>query len=297
MYLQIDSRWPLVWRSPSTFQCGIDSPRAVITDIDGAEEQLVRLLAHGTRISDLHRLARTQGLSQARVDQILKELSSVLIPPAGHSGDTKTSSHGGSSYRENFRNVNVIIHPESVDNQIMRAVFTAAGAQVSLASSAHSTPREHPFTRTLETPLQSSTTAVSLPLMLICAHFAVRPRLYQQWVHHDTPHVPVVFSDSSVRVGPLVVPGKTACLFCVDLNRRDNEPEWPTIATQLLERKAPTHTAALTSLAASLLVKSVESWVAQGRSELLNQQASISYDTHAISHTRVDTHPLCTCCD
>jgi bacteriocin biosynthesis cyclodehydratase domain-containing protein len=34
-------------------------------------------------------------------------------------------------------------------------------------------------------------------------------------------------------VGPLVVPGRTSCLRCADLHRRDADPRWPLLAAQL----------------------------------------------------------------
>jgi hypothetical protein len=37
-------------------------------------------------------------------------------------------------------------------------------------------------------------------------------------------------------VGPLVLPGRTTCLRCVDLTRSDLDPDWPTLAAQLATR-------------------------------------------------------------
>ena len=34
-------------------------------------------------------------------------------------------------------------------------------------------------------------------------------------------------------VGPLVVPGASACLRCLDLTRTDHDPGWPAVAVQL----------------------------------------------------------------
>ncbi|MDP9240824.1 MAG: TOMM precursor leader peptide-binding protein, partial [Actinomycetota bacterium] len=34
-------------------------------------------------------------------------------------------------------------------------------------------------------------------------------------------------------VGPLVSPGRSSCLRCADLHRRDRDPVWPAIASQL----------------------------------------------------------------
>ena len=39
-------------------------------------------------------------------------------------------------------------------------------------------------------------------------------------------------------VGPLVIPGRTACLSCLDLTRADRDPAWPLILAQLDGRQA-----------------------------------------------------------
>ena len=40
-------------------------------------------------------------------------------------------------------------------------------------------------------------------------------------------------------VGPLVVPGRTACTACLHAHRADHDPDWPMLAAQLLSRPAP----------------------------------------------------------
>ena len=40
-------------------------------------------------------------------------------------------------------------------------------------------------------------------------------------------------------VGPLVLPGSTGCLRCLDLHRCDRDPDWPLVAAQLDHRRPP----------------------------------------------------------
>ena len=47
------------------------------------------------------------------------------------------------------------------------------------------------------------------------------------------PHLLVEVRDTVGTVGPLVVPGSTACLRCLDLARSDLDPGWPAVAAQL----------------------------------------------------------------
>ena len=71
---------------------------------------------------------------------------------------------------------------------------------------------------------------------------AVRPL-----VDHRVPHLLAEVRDDVGVVGPLVLPGTTACLHCVDLTRSDRDPDWPALATQLAttQRATPTCDAAL----------------------------------------------------
>src|SRR5215813_1458026 len=51
-------------------------------------------------------------------------------------------------------------------------------------------------------------------------------------------HLAVMAGEAIGVVGPLVVPGRTACLLCLDYVRAGNDPAWPLILTQI-ERKRP----------------------------------------------------------
>jgi bacteriocin biosynthesis cyclodehydratase domain-containing protein len=46
-------------------------------------------------------------------------------------------------------------------------------------------------------------------------------------------HLPVYIGEAIGVVGPLVQPGRTACLRCLDLARADRDPAWPLILAQL----------------------------------------------------------------
>lgn len=58
-------------------------------------------------------------------------------------------------------------------------------------------------------------------------------------MRHDVPHLPLVVRQDGVRVGPVVIPGRTACTVCADLARTDSDPAWPALATQLRVLPSP----------------------------------------------------------
>ncbi len=55
----------------------------------------------------------------------------------------------------------------------------------------------------------------------------------------DVVHLPVVLSATTATVGPVIAPGLTACLSCLDATRRREDASWPLIAAQLLARAQP----------------------------------------------------------
>lgn len=61
------------------------------------------------------------------------------------------------------------------------------------------------------------------------------PVLVERLLRDGTPHLLAVMRETSVVLGPLVLPGRTACLRCLDLHRSDRDPAWPVVAAQLLQ--------------------------------------------------------------
>lgn len=47
------------------------------------------------------------------------------------------------------------------------------------------------------------------------------------------PHLLASAFEGHGTVGPLVLPGETACLHCLDLTRRDHDPAWPIVTARL----------------------------------------------------------------
>ena len=59
---------------------------------------------------------------------------------------------------------------------------------------------------------------------------------FAHYLREDIPHLPVSFEPGRVTVGPLVVPGSSACLACRDAHATDRDPAWPLLHTQMIGR-------------------------------------------------------------
>ena len=66
----------------------------------------------------------------------------------------------------------------------------------------------------------------------------------------QVPHLAVSASEAIGIVGPLVLPGRSACLRCLDLTRAERDPAWPLILAQLAGHAATSPVACDAVLAA-----------------------------------------------
>jgi bacteriocin biosynthesis cyclodehydratase domain-containing protein len=64
------------------------------------------------------------------------------------------------------------------------------------------------------------------------------PELAGRLIRAGIPHLAVTAEEAIGVIGPLVRPGRTACLRCVDLTRTALAPAWPLILAQLVRRTA-----------------------------------------------------------
>ena len=70
-------------------------------------------------------------------------------------------------------------------------------------------------------------------LVVLVGHGALDPHRYDGLLREDVAHLAVLVRERDVVVGPLVLPGRSACLRCLDLHRRDRDPQWPRLVPQL----------------------------------------------------------------
>lgn len=94
-------------------------------------------------------------------------------------------------------------------------------------------------------PLPEGTTP---DLVVLASPWAAADPLATRWQRSGTAHVVATVRGETGVVGPFVVPGRTSCLRCADLHRRDADPWWPTLAAQLTAGEAPPSGATVTCL-------------------------------------------------
>lgn len=78
----------------------------------------------------------------------------------------------------------------------------------------------------------------TLDLVISVSNDVTDERLQAELMHREHPHLPVVLRDRDVLIGPLVVPGQTACIECIDRHRADQDPQWLDICRTMRLRAA-----------------------------------------------------------
>ena len=117
-------------------------------------------------------------------------------------------------------------------------------------------------------------------------------------VPEDTPHLLAEVRETVGVVGPLVLPGRSACLRCVDLTRTDLDPAWPAVAAQLAS-PSRTRTACDGTLAVAVAVHAAFQVLAlvDGTNDpaTLDGTLELALPDYRWRRRRWPVHPACGC--
>lgn len=172
--------------------------------------QVIRELSKGIPEVGVSALARSLGVAAADVDALLGMLSAVIVST-------------GSALRVG---VEVVDDPAAEHARQIRDGLHDLGIDASLTVSGHKDA-----------------------VVMVAAH-GLHPRRAAAWMREDIPHIGIVLGPGDAEVGPLVLPGQSACLSCVAAHERDRDPAWPLVAAQLIGRGDPVGPASLAAEAA-----------------------------------------------
>lgn len=127
--------------------------------------------------------------------------------------------------------------------------------------------------------------------------------LVDGWMRAGTPHLIVRLTEGAATVGPFVVPGKTACLRCLDAHHTDADPAWPLLVTQYASMTTRDRADGVPEPVDNLIATVALAWTArdltsyaEGRSPS-TWSTTIRFDPHLTSlRTQAwQRHPACGC--
>jgi hypothetical protein len=246
-----------IWRDRDTVQLGVDPRRAiaitgardaadVIRLLDGSRERgdlLAEAASRGVPVPVTERVLTVLAAAGALIDfpwQLLRSLPTELrrrllpvLAVAALSGD----GDGGARLLARRSATSVAIRGGGHVAELLADLLTRSGLGARLSDSAD----------------RGDADLVVLVGQQSPAETAELLRLSQ-------PQLAVTASEGIGVVGPLVRPGNSACLRCLDLARAERDPAWPLVLAQLAVRPAdppacdPVLAAAVAAQAAAVVV-------------------------------------------
>ncbi len=127
--------------------------------------------------------------------------------------------------------------------------------------------------------------------------------LADTWMREQTPYVVVRLTEGRAVVGPFVVPGRTACLRCVDAHHTDADREWPLLVRQYAEATSRDRAdgspepvdPALAALAVAWAARDLASYVDGGRPSSWSSTLVFDHDLTTLETRSWLRHPECGC--
>lgn len=141
----------------------------------------------------------------------------------------------------------------------------------------------------------SGTVGVGGPSLVVVLHEGeARRGQHDSLVAAGQAHLPVWWRGGLPHVGPLVVPGVTACLRCLDAHESEADPRRPLLIEQAARETAPPHDPVLAALATAWTVREAQRWVEGEAPTTWSATARLGPDgpAHLTSWAR---HPYCGC--
>jgi hypothetical protein len=113
--------------------------------------------------------------------------------------------------------------------------------------------------------------------------------------HADVPHLAIDVTDGVGRVGPLVLPGRSACLRCLDQARADRDPQWPLLLAQLVDAPEEVPSTLLAAQLAASAAAEVCTWLDDASASTLDAQLLVEPPAHQPRRCPLPRHPGCGC--
>ena len=127
--------------------------------------------------------------------------------------------------------------------------------------------------------------------------------LLDGWLREAVPHLVVRLVEGRAVIGPFVVPGRTACLRCIDAYLAENDPAWPLLVEQYARACRADRAdgipepvdAALAAVAVGWAVRDLESYAEGGRPSSWSTTTTLDAELSGITTRSWPTHPHCGC--
>lgn len=319
-------RTPLVlWQCPTQVRVGTD-PRwaAVLADLSpSAARALVDLPRGAADERALRSALRREQVAREETDAVVAHLRAarLLVPgPAGDTPDAVTwgmldADGDGPAVLERRRGARVRVTGLGRLGAGLALTLAAAGVgRLDLADdspvSRHDvgaaglvpadvgSPRSGAVARALHDVapgVQTPRGGGPADLVVLVESHVADPMRHRPLVTAGTAHLSVVVREASVLVGPLVRPGRTPCLRCLDCSRTEADPAWPALAAQLAVRPPDPEETLLAAVAAPLAAAQVLAFLDGRPAVVEGATLEVALPDALPRRAVVAPHPACGC--
>ena len=134
-------------------------------------------------------------------------------------------------------------------------------------------------------------------LVILCSSFSIRLGEARRWMSSAIPHLPVVFSETEIRIGPLISSSGAPCAYCIELRAAEESAHYIPMASQFLLRKSPLATATTSHLIGTLMARMLTSAPTGDRlrSHTLVASQAENLLGFEFSWRQIEPHPNCDC--
>lgn len=276
--MRLRARLPVLWLGPTKVQIGTDPRWSVV--LDDLSPAAVRGLVEVPQGADERAIRTTlqrRSVPPAEADAVLAHLRAAQLlvdAPAPESPDAaawslvEASGDGSGLVRSRSATRVRVCGLDRLGTGVAMTLAAAGVGLIELDDAASVGPGDvgwwgltardvgTPRTAALARALHDAHPGVRTPppghgsveLVVLGEHWVADPLRHRPLMADGVPHLSMVLREASVLVGPLVRPGRSPCLGCVDLRRAELDPGWKTAAAQLAVTRS--RCSAETSLAA-----------------------------------------------
>ena len=318
-------------REHGAVQFGLSADAGLVVEgIHGAELALLESLDGTRELGELRAAASVAGLDPRRVEQLLAGLrargllverpsdTTELAPLAGGGGaavrvlrERRAGEALALAYRApgdgltelaGRRGRRVLVCGEGVVPDALVAALRACGVgRVAVGAEATGEVLGRLADRARPGAPGAAGVPARLPhVVVLTAVDALPIGSDTPWTPHGLVHLPVVVQGPRLLVGPLIVPGRGPCLRCLELHRRDRDPSWPALLTQIACRRpdvvepAVDTDPALATVGAGLAAMVVGTHL-DGRPVPDGVSLEVALPWPRVTQRGWSAHPRCTC--
>lgn len=327
-----------LWRGPSTVQIGLDPERAVVLAgcddevselldalagnreltrrADGTSStrrgQLLDLLQRAGLLDDIQAsTAPLPGLSRIHRDRLAPDLAALSL--------TSAADDGGVGLLRRRRDTTIAVYGAGRVGAVVATLLAAAGiGRLDVVDSGRCRPgdcvpgglrlsqlgrgRREAIGELLDGYAATTAPAAGPPrAVVLTGAAATDPGIRRRLTEARLPHLVAAVRETTGVVGAFVLPGKSACLQCLDLHRTDRDPGWPVLAAQLAAAPLPSVEAC-----DAVLATAVACWAARevlgfvdgsSRPASVNGSLELSAADWRWRRRTWSPHPTCGCTD